>query len=103
MLIASNSLTHSPLVTGASGPSQQEYRAAAASHVTYLDERSIDVQIIGPRPFMMLGHVLTTYQTELWTEHVNATIAQQCRFYPDRFLGAAQLPQNSDAPDATHM
>ena len=24
-------------------------------HVQYMDERNIDVQVIGPRPFMMLG------------------------------------------------
>ena len=103
MLLASNSVTRSPIISGRGGLSEEEYRAAAARHVAYMDERDIDLQIIGPRPFMMLGQVMTTYQMELWTEHVNATIAQQCKFYPDRFLGAAQLPQDQDAPDATHM
>jgi predicted TIM-barrel fold metal-dependent hydrolase len=103
-LLSSNSLTRSPLFGGrGSGPSEDQYRAAAARHVAYLDERGIDVQVIGPRPFLMLGQVMPWYSMELWTEHVNATIAQQVRFYPDRFLGACQLPQSSDAPDSTHM
>jgi predicted TIM-barrel fold metal-dependent hydrolase len=103
-LLASNSLNHSPLLGGrGAGPTEEQYRAAAARHVAYMDDRNIDVQIIGPRPFMMLGQVMPRYSMELWTEHVNATIAQQVRFYPDRFLGACQLPQDCDAPDSTHM
>jgi predicted TIM-barrel fold metal-dependent hydrolase len=102
-MLASNGHGRSPLATGRGGPSEEEYRAAAARHLAYMDERDIDVQIIGPRPFMMLGQVLSHRQMEAWTEHINLTIAQQCRFYPDRFLGAAQLPQDSDAPDAKHM
>jgi predicted TIM-barrel fold metal-dependent hydrolase len=104
MLIASNSITKSPLVSGrGGGPSEEEFRAAAARHIAYIDEREIDVQIIGPRPFLMLGQVFSKFQMELWTEHVNASIAQQVTYYPDRFRGAAQLPQDSTAPDATHM
>lgn len=102
-LLATNSLVKSPLLSGGGGPSTEEYRAAAQRHVDYLDERDIDVQIIGPRPFMVLGQVLEPYSMKLWTEHVNATIAQQVAFFPDRFLGAAMLPQDSDAPDASHM
>ena len=102
-LLGSNSLVHSPLLTGGAGPSEEEYRSAAARHVAYLDARRIDVQIIGPRPFMTLGQVLPTYSMRLWAEHVNATIAQQLTFYPDRFLGAAMLPQDSTAADSSHM
>ncbi|HEY5274745.1 MAG TPA: amidohydrolase family protein [Acidimicrobiales bacterium] len=103
MLLASNSITRSPIISGRGGLSEEEFRAAAARHVAYMDERNIDVQIIGPRPFLMLGQVFSKFQMELWTEHVNASIAQQVTFHPDRFLGAAQLPQDQDAPDATHM
>jgi predicted TIM-barrel fold metal-dependent hydrolase len=103
-LLATNSLNHSPLLGGrGAGPSEEQYRAAAARHVAYMDERDIDVQIIGPRPFMMLGQVMPRYSMELWTEHVNATIAQQVDFFPDRFVGACQLPQDCDAKDSAHM
>jgi predicted TIM-barrel fold metal-dependent hydrolase len=102
-LLGTNSLVRSPLIAGTPGPSEEEYQAAAARHVAYMDERDIDVQIIGPRPFMTLGQVLQPYSTRLWVEHVNTTIAQQLRFFPDRFLGAAMLPQDCDALDSTHM
>ncbi len=78
-----------------------DYEAAAARHVAYIDERSIDVQILGPRPYLMLGwmepHLLPT-----WCEYVNDLIHKQCTLYPHRFLGACQLPQLSDAPDTSN-
>lgn len=71
-------------------------------HVKYMDERNIDVQIIGPRPFLMLGwmepHLLPS-----WTRLTNDAIGTQVSYFPDRFLGAAQLPQQSEAPDSKHM
>jgi predicted TIM-barrel fold metal-dependent hydrolase len=69
--------------------------------VAYIDERNIDVQILGPRPFMMLGW-MEPHLTEPWTQYVNDMIHQQCQFHPTRFLGACQLPQRWDAPDMTH-
>lgn len=83
------------------GVSEAEFRQAAARHVAYLDARDIDVQLIGPRPFMMLGW-MQPHLLPAWTRYVNDTIAQQCLFYPDRFVGACQLPQNSDAKDHSH-
>jgi predicted TIM-barrel fold metal-dependent hydrolase len=86
---------------GIPGAAEEDFRASAANHVRYLDERSIDVQVIGPRPYLMLGwmeeHLLPT-----WTRYVNDMIHQQCLFYPDRFLGACQLPQLSAAADLSH-
>jgi predicted TIM-barrel fold metal-dependent hydrolase len=104
-LIASPSEVRSPLVTrGSFEPSSEdEYRQRAAGHVRYMDEREIDVQVIGPRPWMMLGNALSARGMRSWTEHVNATIAHQVSWHPDRFLGACQLPQDGTAPDASHM
>jgi predicted TIM-barrel fold metal-dependent hydrolase len=82
--------------------SESDYRKAAAGHVRYLDERNIDVQVIGPRPFMMLGWMQPHLLPD-WTRHVNLTIAQQVSWHPDRFVGACQLPQDPAAPDAAHM
>jgi predicted TIM-barrel fold metal-dependent hydrolase len=81
--------------------SEADFRAAAARHVSYLDERAIDVQVIGPRPFLMLGW-MEDHLLPAWTSYVNDMIHQQCTFFPDRFLGACQLPQVSDAPDTAH-
>src|SRR5262249_367462 len=55
---------------GPAGVSVEEFQAAAAGHARYLDERNIDVQVIGPRPFLMLGwmepHLLPS-----WARYVN--------------------------------
>src|SRR5260370_27304764 len=37
-----------------------------------------------------------------WARYVNDMIHQQCEMFPDRFLGAAMLPQVSDAPDLSN-
>jgi len=34
-----------------------------------------------------------------WCRHVNDTIHKQVQLFPDRFVGAAQLPMISDAVD----
>jgi predicted TIM-barrel fold metal-dependent hydrolase len=89
------------LASGIPGFGDDEFRASGKRHADLMDDRKIDVQIIGPRPFLMMGwmqpHLLPS-----WTRFVNDAIAKQCSLYPDRFLGAAQLPQNSAAPDLSH-
>jgi len=101
-LMASNTYMRSPLSEGGqSNITEEQYHQAAARHVTYMDERAIDVQLIGPRPYTMLGF-MADHLLPAWTRYTNDTTAQQCRFYPDRFVGAAMLPQNSDAPDLAH-
>ena len=108
-MMAGNTAMRSPLSTGPRDPhdeddpiSEDEYRAAAQRHVDYLDERDIDVQIIGPRPYLQMGF-MAPHLIPRWTEYTNDFIAQQCRFFPDRFVGAAMLPLNSDAPDTVHV
>ena len=72
---------------------------AARRHVAILDERSIDVQLISPRPFAMMQWERPTI-VEHWTRATNDLIAQTCRLHPTRFRGVAQLPQRSDAATA---
>jgi predicted TIM-barrel fold metal-dependent hydrolase len=100
LMLGSNTAMPSPLSTpGARATTtEEEFRAAAAGHVSYMDERNIDVQVIGPRPFMMLGW-MEPHLLPAWTRYVNDTIHQQVSWYPDRFVGAAQLPQISQADD----
>ena len=106
-MLATNTAMTSPLSGGSGAPpmgnpvSEEQFREAAAAHVTYIDERDIDVQIIGPRPYMVLGW-MQPHLVPAWARYVNDTIAQQCRFFPDRFLGACQLPQIASAPDISH-
>ncbi|MDX6356920.1 MAG: meta-cleavage compound hydrolase [Streptomyces sp.] len=103
-MMATNTPIGSPIGQEASGPapvSTEEFRAAAQKHVEILDERNIDVQVIGPRPFMTLGW-MEEHLLPAWATYVNDMIHQQTEFFPDRFLGAAQLPQNSAAADLSH-
>ena len=104
LMMGSNTPMASPIGQDKAGPAgvtQEDFRAAALGHAKYMDDRNIDVQIIGPRPFLMLGwmepHLLPS-----WTRYVNDMIHQQCQMVPDRFLGAAMLPQHSDAPDLSN-
>jgi predicted TIM-barrel fold metal-dependent hydrolase len=103
-MMATNTAIDSPIGESAAGPGQvtaEEFRAAAQRHVEILDDRSIDVQVIGPRPFMTLGW-MEEHLLPAWATYVNDMIHQQCEFFPDRFLGACQLPQNSAADDLGH-
>jgi predicted TIM-barrel fold metal-dependent hydrolase len=103
-MMASNTPFRSPLEPGGratAGLSPEDFQRASKRHVDYMDERAIDVQIIGPRPFRMMGF-MEDHLFPYWTRFVNDCIKIQCDDFPDRFLGAAQLPQLSDAPDTSH-
>lgn len=80
---------------------REEFEKAAAKHVAYIDERGIDVQLIGPRPYLQMGW-MEPHLIPAWAAYVNDTIHQQVGFHPDRFVGACQLPVDSEAPDAAH-
>jgi predicted TIM-barrel fold metal-dependent hydrolase len=104
LMMGSNTAMDSPIGQDHAGParvSREEFHSAALGHVRYLDDRNIDVQVVGPRPFLMLGwmepHLLPS-----WTRYVNDMIHQQVAMFPDRFLGAAMLPQVSEAPDLSN-
>ncbi len=86
----------------ARGVTEEEFRAAAQTHVDYIDARNIDVQLIGPRPFLHFGWMEPHIQPG-WTSYVNDMIAQQVAFFPDRFVGAAQLPMHASHPDTKHV
>jgi predicted TIM-barrel fold metal-dependent hydrolase len=101
LMMGSNTPMDSPIGQPAAGPARvsvEDFRAAALGHVRYMDERNIDVQIIGPRPFLMMGW-MEPHLLPAWTRYVNDMIHQQCTMFPDRFLGACMLPQDSAAPD----
>ncbi|MGE5134564.1 MAG: amidohydrolase family protein, partial [Gemmatimonadota bacterium] len=100
-MMGSNTPAASPIGRPPAGPfavPEEDFRAAAQRHVDYLDERAIDVQVIGPRPFLTMGW-MEEHLIPAWARYVNDMIHQQCTSFPDRFLGACQLPQVSGAPD----
>jgi predicted TIM-barrel fold metal-dependent hydrolase len=101
LMMGSNTPMDSPIGEPAAGPARvpvEDFRAAALGHVRYMDERNIDVQVIGPRPFLMMGW-MEPHLLPAWTRYVNDMIRQQCTMFPDRFPGACMLPQDSSAPD----
>jgi len=63
-------------------------------HLEQLDDRQVDVQLIGPRPYANFMWMRPHLQA-LWARGTNDLIAQACRLHPDRLLGMAQLPQNA--------
>ncbi len=67
---------------------------ALARHFRIMDERNIDLQMISPRPVAMM-HWEAPFIVNKWTRVTNDIIHQQCQMHPDRFVGIAQLPQNS--------
>ena len=69
------------------GPLQDENfkQTVLKGHVEYMDARNIDVQIIGPRPFLMLGwmsqDILPSW-TRLTNDAIGKRIAVKMRTYP---------------------
>src|SRR5437868_4955380 len=103
LMMAANTPFPSPLQAGGRGLpgiSADDFKRASQRHVEYMDARNIDVQIIGPRPFRVMGF-MEEHLTPAWARFVNDCIHIQCQDFPDRFAGAAQLPQLSNAPDTT--
>ena len=74
---------------------KERLEEAQQRHLKELDERSVDVQLIGPRPFANFMWQRPHVQAA-WCRATNDTIHQACQLHPDRLLGMAQLPQNAE-------
>lgn len=74
--------------------SDEQLENAQGRHLKIMDERNVDVQVLGPRPIAM-WHWMRPFLQEFWCRITNDVIARICKLHPDRFRGAAQLPQNS--------
>jgi predicted TIM-barrel fold metal-dependent hydrolase len=104
-LMSSNTALASPIAGGKSsetpGYTDEEFAGAAERHARYLDDRNIDIQILGPHPVEVNGwmepHIFNS-----WTMYVNDAIHKICQARPDRWVGACQLPQYSHAPDTNN-
>ena len=78
---------------------EQQMKTPIDRHLRMLDSHKIDVQLISPRPVAMM-HWERPMLVQAWTESTNNIIAQQCDLWGDRFVGVAQLPQNSELDSA---
>jgi predicted TIM-barrel fold metal-dependent hydrolase len=83
------------------GFTEESWLESVTRHTAMIDDRNIDCQLIGPRPFLMLGW-MAAHLLESWTRFHNNMIAKQVSMAPDRYVGAAQLPQNAYAEDLKH-
>lgn len=75
--------------------SDEQLEAAQQRHLKFMDDRNIDVQLIGPRPIAM-WHWMRPFLQEFWALTVNNVIARIVKLHPDRFRGMAQLPQSKE-------
>lgn len=80
------------------GMTEEAWIQTNDDHLALLDDRSIDAQLLGPRPVFMAGW-MQPHLLEAWARFVNNMIARQVSLSPDKFVGAAQLPQNAHAED----
>ena len=103
MLAANSDLGADPLAKNAMnfGMDDEAWADSVGKHVALIDQYGIDAQLLGPRPFLMLGW-MSAHLLEPWARFVNNMIARQVMLAPTRFVGAAQLPQNAKAEDLTH-
>jgi predicted TIM-barrel fold metal-dependent hydrolase len=104
-MLASNTASKlDPRVKGglpAQGMSEAAFADRVKRHTDLMDEANIDAQLLGPRPYMMLGS-MKPHLLKAWVRFQNLLIAKQCEMVPNRFVGAAQLPQQASADDLKH-
>jgi len=75
--------------------SDEQLEAAQGRHLKVMDERNIDLQLLGPRPIAMWQWLRPFLQRD-WCTKTNDVIARICKLHPDRFVGMAQLPQSRE-------
>lgn len=73
----------------------EQLENAQQRHLKFMDDRNIDIQLIGPRPIAM-WHWMRPFLQNFWCRTVNDVIARIVKLHPDRFCGMAQLPQSKE-------
>lgn len=77
--------------------SDDELKKSADGNVKLMDEVGTDLQLLSPRPFMLINRGRSD-DVRLWTRSNNEIIARTVAFHPTRFRGIAGLPQVSGQP-----
>src|SRR5512142_3208355 len=65
------------------------------SHLKFLREFGIDLQLISPRPYTLMHHEKPEKIVQWYVEACNDLIARQCKMHPEVFRGVAGLPQGA--------
>ena len=92
--------SNGPAGTGGFRITDEKLEPIQQRHLKELDERQIDGQLLGPRPFSNF-HWMRPHLQDAWARFTNDLIAQAVRLHPDRFLGMAALPQHFEQ-DTSH-
>lgn len=80
---------------------EEELAKSAAQNVALMDEVGTDMQLLSPRPFMMLHGTSRFEDSRAWAESNNDLIARTVKLHPTRFRGVGGLPQLAGAPVET--
>jgi 4-oxalmesaconate hydratase len=107
-LVAPDSLyAHRSNLIAVGGQVGERYRAAVsdkdlersvASNVAIMDDVGTDVQLLSPRPFLMINGAARWPDIVSWTMDNNDAIARAVKMFPKRFSGVGSLPQQVGRP-----
>ncbi len=103
-MLASNSpIWADPRKSGLEGRgfTDEAWAARIKTHTDLLDGHNIEAQLVGPRPYLMLGW-MQPHIMKAWARFTNHMIAKQCEMEPTRYIGATMLPQQPKAEDLSH-
>lgn len=75
-----------------------DIEAAATQGVTLMDEVGTDMQLISPRPFLLMHSHPVVGDVRIWVELQNDLIHRTVSLHPERYRGVAGLPQVSGHP-----
>lgn len=78
--------------------SDRDLAASADENVAIMDGVGTDLQILSPRPFVMLNGKARWNDIVDWTMDNNDVIARTIKMHPARFRGVASLPQQVGRP-----
>ena len=76
----------------------EEIKAAADRSVKVMDGVGTDMQLISPRPFMLMHSHPRVWDVQVWVAANNDLIARTIALHPTRFRGVAGLPQVGGQP-----
>jgi 4-oxalmesaconate hydratase len=71
---------------------------SAAQNVAIMDGVGTDVQVLSPRPFLMMNGETRWENITSWVWDQNDTIARTVKMHPTRFRGVGALPQQAGRP-----
>ena len=72
-----------------------------ANQLRLMDDRGIDMTVFSPRASFMAHHVGDFKTSAQWAAICNELCYRVSQLFPDRFVGAAMLPQSPGVDPAT--